>query len=345
MSVNLGFTPQELQYASTIYNNAGGWLPKMAQFVMGQDYWNMQDIVKYCIKLKEDELFNDSLSYLTANPVFDDTPQEEIDVVARHFAKMHKTFNRGIQFYNTNDFTSLGQRSVIAYIVLRNLKAPFDIYNQGHFIDGSDKYELLKKGGKKSKFITKRHPYAEKEKDLDSDQAKIVKSEDREGYYEIEVDNENIGLLNRFAVIISIKPPASHCGMSVTLNGAGNKIYIYALEFNADVISDKKLINKAGQWSNSAIVLGYGFKKSELESTLKKATEYIKQKCDGRLSILVRPEHDFEEKTNWFKETAEDMEVNWGGDFNTETNLGTSANEVDPFNLGANDNQNLDNGF
>jgi len=131
MAINLGFTPQELDYANRIYNESGGWLPKLAHEVMGNNFDSMQEIVKYCIKLRDDEYFQEAIKDVTNNHVFYEIPHESLDVLKKHYVKMKKSFNRGGKFFINDDFSSLMIKESASLVECRDLEPPYDIYNGG----------------------------------------------------------------------------------------------------------------------------------------------------------------------------------------------------------------------
>ena len=122
---------------------------------------------------------------------------------------------------------------------------------------------------------------------------------------EIKINNENIGVKNRFMINISTKSPVSHCGMIVILTSGGTRIFIYAIEFNGDLVSDEKAEKMLGNNSNKTIKVGYGYTKKNLETQLENVLKFIYSKFAGKLYFVVRPEHEFEEKINWLKEPDE----------------------------------------
>ena len=316
MAVNLGFTPQEMGWAKRIYHENGGWTPKVAEQIMGtHNFMQGSDIVKYCVKLMEDEMFQDALNYLTREPVFNDIPLEELNIVAKHYERMGKKFNRAGKWWYNDDFARLGIREPSIMTVFRDLEGPYEIYNQGKFNDGSDRYKLIKKGTKDVIIETKRHPIVQKEKELQSEQASIELVPGTNDLYNVKIKTTYAGLISRFAVMVSIKPPSFHCGMTVTINSAGNKIYIYALELPNDLRFDRKIDNRLGQWNNATTVIGYGYQAKELEPLLIKTTNFLKQYVDPRITIIVRPEHVFEEKVEWLVPKEEDDQfLDEGGD-------------------------------
>ena len=193
----------------------------------------------------------------------------------------------------------------------RNLEPPFDVYNKGRFIDGSDLYKLIKKGSQQSIIYTARVPYVKYESQLKSEDIKVEKDDFATGdtpMFNIKIKNEHLGTPNRFAIAVSTKPPLKHCGCFVIINGAGNAIYLYALEFNNDLKFEKKIENRAGHFTNDTIILGYGYQNKQLEQIIYKSLQYLKTQVDPRFILKIRPEYPFEEKINWFVELPEDEE-------------------------------------
>ena len=132
---------------------------------------------------------------------------------------------------------------------------------------------------------------------------KTTVEDDKEA--EIKVINECIGVKNRFMVCIATKPPTSHNGMIVILTSGGTRIFIYAIEFNGDLVSDERAEKMLGSNNNKIIKIGYGYTKQNLEQQLKNALTFIYKKFAGKLYFVVSPEHEFEEKINWLKEPDE----------------------------------------
>ena len=318
MAINLSFLPQELNWANKIYyENGGNWSPKIAEQVMGSNNFNKgSEIIKYCVKLRDDDLFQEAIQELSNQTVFDEAPLESLNILAKHFDRMHRKFMRGNgNFLFPGDLYQLGIHSPSVFAVFRNLEGPYEIYNQGKYTDGSDRYKVEKIGTKEIKVVTKRHPVVQKEKELESEQVKFEKDDNDSSIFHLSVKKEHVGLVKRFAIYISLKPPATHCGMTITLNSLGNKIFIYALELPNDLKFDKKLENKAGIMNNNATCMGYGFSSKELETMLIQSTNYIKKNIDTRLSIVVRPEHNFEEQIDWLVQLEDDFSNNSGEEF------------------------------
>ena len=314
--INLSFTPQELNWANRIsYENTDNWSPKIAEQVMGtNNFMNSQEIVKYCYKIRNVESFQEAIQELTSRQIFDDLPLESINILAKHFEKMHNKFQRGNgDFLFQYNFQHMGIKSPNVFAVFRDLEAPYDIYNQGKFTDGSDRYKVEKISSKEIQIVTKRHPIVQKEKELKHDLIKFERDENDSSLFHLSAKKEFVGFVRRFAVYITLKPPSTHCGMTVSLNSAGNKIFIYALELPNDLKFDRKIENKAGI-NNNVTCIGYGFSQKELENILIQGTNYIKKYIDIRLSILIKPEHPFDEQIDWLIEKEDDTNSDF--DFN-----------------------------
>ena len=303
--INLGFGPKATQMANAIYNAEGRWVPKVAQQVMGQYFndYNIMNLVKYYVSLKSSETFPDVMDTLQRSSTFNELP-DEFNTLAKHYMTMKQKFNIGQDWLNNDSLVKLADNNFKTYVVLRNLTEPFDIYNQGH--DEADKYELVKKSTKKCSIKTKKHPYAKREEDLkDNPNITIEKDKYEEGYYNLEVNNENVGILNKAVVFISNKPAALHCGEYALILSSGNKFYIYAIEFN-DLKWNKKMENRVGQWNNASIIVGSAYNKDKLRELMNKVVNWFKTNLEVRYCCGIYPEHDFEEQVNWIVDLGDD---------------------------------------
>lgn len=305
--INLGFGPKTIQMGEAIYNapQGGRWVPKIAQQVMGQYYleYDKLNMVRYYVQLRSSESFTEHLDELQRASTFYEIP-EGFDPLAKHFIKMKQQFNIGQKYLNNDDLKDLASKDFKTFVVLRNLTEPFDIYNQGH--DDFDKYELIRKTNKKCFIKTKKHPYAKREEDLQGNpNIKIEKDKIEDGYYSLEVNNENVGILNKVAIFVSSKPPAIHCGEYALILSSGNKFYIYAIEFN-DLKWNQKMENKVGQWNNASIVVGLAYTKDNLRAIMNNTLNWFKSNLDVRYCCGIYPEHDFEEQINWIVDLGDD---------------------------------------
>lgn len=311
--IDLNFKPEVISFAKKMIDEQGMWVPKAAREMMGeQKYIELQAETKYCVSLMLNDNFMEHVTYLSNTRCHDIIPSEEITTLRKHYEKMYKTFSKPGQLFSNNDFYPLAIKSMDTFCYCRKLEAPFDIYNKGRFLDGSDIYKLSKKGSKDSIITTKRKPFATKESDLESEQATLIPESSYEaGCVDVKIKNKFIGTPNRFAIFLSTKPPVEHSGLFCILTSAGQAIYIYAFEFNGDLKLEKRMENRAGQWNNASIIIGYGFKSNVLEQTLVKSVNYLKGKVGAKLIIMVRPDKEFEEKINWFEPLPEDEEVSF----------------------------------
>lgn len=331
--IDLGFSNQEWSLAQRIVNKVGGWVPKEAKEIIGENLFNTKrdlvDAVKYAVSLASNDTFMDAYSELQSNSIFTDIPLDSLNILAKHYKKMSRWRSLGSYLYPSS-FSPMCIREIITLAKCRNLEKPFDIYNDGHFLKGNE-YKFIKKGKTESIIETTRHPYIETKDMMKNDQVKLKETErkDKDGnpLFEVRIKNAHIGLINRYAVLISLNPPScEHCGMTVSLNKVGNVIYIYAMEYNNDKINlEKKILNSGGQFSKF-MVLGYGFDGKLLETTLMNATNYIRKNINIALTIVVRPQMPFESKINWL----EDMPEDFGSiDGDVEDNSGTIENPFD----------------
>lgn len=237
------------------------------------------------------------IDVLTSHKIFREVP-EEFDDLVRHFHRMKYTFNRGGREFSNDDFYSLGIKDSTSLCVVKNLEYPFDIYNSDRYLDGTDKYKVKSIGNKQTIITTKRHPYIEDEEELkENKQASISQTE--EGNFEVKINNEYVGIIRRFAIVISTKKPVIHYGMYAIATSAGNKLFVYACDFDSVNYKDDKVAKKLGVWGSSAVILGFGYTNQDLEKRLVEAKDFFDKHCDGRCAILIKPTEKFEEGTDW----------------------------------------------
>ncbi len=294
--INLSFAQREIEFGETVLYTD----PEVAttRDILGKEWDRYHRIVNYYVSSKE--MLEQCIEVLTRKKAFDEVP-EEFDDLARHFHRMKATYDRGAKEYTNDDFYPLGIKNSISYCVCRDLEPPFDVYNSDRYLDGSDKYKVKAAGGKQTVFITKRHPYVESEEELKSKQVTLTPLED--GEFEVKVNSDYVGIVRRYAIVVSTRKPVAHYGMFAIASSSGSKIFVYACDFDTVNYRDDKVSKKLGVWGSAAVILAYGFTNQSLEAELVKAKDFFEKNCDGRCVILIKPTERFTEGIDWCDET------------------------------------------
>lgn len=213
-------------------------------------------------------------------------------VLARHYTRMYREFGVGRAKINNTGIKKLNEiHKIPKRLYIAGIADPiFNIYNSDRYIDKNEKFYLME--GSNNQYIhivTDKRPVLRRGQEAKVQGVGIIREAP---YGSVEADNvyinrKYIRQLSRYAVYVSTKKPALHCGLIQLVCVGGTIIYVYALE-----VGDTDLVNRS---EGGKKVYSYGYFRNNLYNSVKNVAMCIGNEYGACFSVTYRPQHEYKE--------------------------------------------------